>query len=175
MTKWKPTFESLLLLVCLLTLTGCDGSKRERNKAIAEAKKAKAELAKVKAILEQTQSERDELREYIDRISEERGNTQSKLAAVMQAQEKLQYQITEERDAAIAKAKDAQAMVERLREQLKEKVGEIRELEQWNEELQAAIQHLQNQIDQANQQLDEELYEEPNEQSEPNVIDVNDF
>lgn len=172
MTKWKPTFESLLLLVCLLTLTGCDGSKRERNKAIAEAKKAKAELAKVKAILEQTQSERDELREYIDKISEER---ESELASVMQTQEKLQYQITEERDAAIAKAKDAQAIVERLREQLKEKAVEIRELEQWNEELQAAIRHLQDQIDQANQQMDEESYEEPNEQPEPNVIDVNDF
>jgi len=172
MTKRKPTFESLLLLVCLLTLTGCDGSKRERNKAIAEAKKAKAELAKVKAILEQTQSERDELREYIDKISEER---ESGLASVMQTQEKLQYQITEERDAAIAKAKDAQAIVERLREQLKEKVVEIRELEQWNEELQAAIQNLQDQIDQANQKMDEELYEEPNEQSEPNVIDVNGF
>ena len=172
MTKRKPTFESLLLLVCLLTLTGCDGSKRERNKAIAEAKKAKAELAKVKAILEQTQSERDELREYIDKISEER---ESGLASVMQTQEKLQYQITEERDAAIAKAKDAQAIVERLREQLKEKVVEIRELEQWNEELQAAIQNLQDQIDQANQKMDEELYEEPNEQSEPNVIDVDSF
>jgi len=162
MKKGKLTIMFLVVLGCSLILAGCDGGEKEKDEAIAEAAEARANLAKAQVALAKTEKEKD--------------NLKSELAAVTQAQEELQYQVTEltvERDAAIAKAKDAQAIVEGLREQLREKTEEIRELEEWNKELQATIQELQGRSEQIDEQMGEELYEEPNEESNEGIADGN--
>ncbi len=176
MTKWKPTFEFLLLLVCLLSLTGCDGSKQERDKAVAEAEKAKAELARVEAIIEEIQSERDELKENLATISENWEKANSELVVVTQAHDDLLDQVNEltnERDSAILQAKDAKAQAERLGEQLKEKTEELRAYEEWVKELQATIKDLEGQIEEIDNQSIEQSAEEVSEQSndtrEPDV------
>jgi len=172
----KVVLNFLLLLVSLLTLAGCRDSADERDKAVAEAEKAKGELVKVKAILEETQSERDELKEGIAEVLEELESTRSELAAAIQAQPDLQKQaneLGEQGDAAIAKATETQAIVEKLRNQLREKEREIRELEEWNKELRLTIQELQSQLEQMHDQLGEVPYGEPNEQWEEEVSDEN--
>jgi len=176
MTKWKPTFEFLLLLVCLLALTGCDGSKQERDKAVEEAEKAKAELARVEAIIEEIQSERYELKENLATISENWEKANSELVVVTQAHDDLLDQVNEltnERDSAILQAKDAKAQAERLGEQLKEKTEELRAYEEWVKELQATIKDLEGQIEEIDNQSTEQSAEEVSEQSndtrEPDV------
>jgi len=168
MNEKKATAKFLCLLVCLVVLTGCDRSAEERNEALAEAEKAKAELAEVKILLSKAQRERDGLKEEMARISEEWEQDRSKLAAsVAQAEGELQEMVdrlTQERDIAIARAITAEASVKRLN-------NEIRELSEWNEELQVAIQQLQSQIEQMYDQPGEESYEEPNEQAEEEVSD----
>jgi tRNA/tmRNA/rRNA uracil-C5-methylase (TrmA/RlmC/RlmD family) len=148
MNDKKTTAKFLCLLVCLLLLTGCDRSAKERDKAIAEAEQAKAELARVETTLEETQSERDELKETIARISEELEKTKSELLAAMQTQEEPESQlneVTNQRDSAIEQVKNAKEQVETLSEQLKEKAKEIREYKQWVKELQATIEDLEDQ------------------------------
>ncbi|MHC4458252.1 MAG: SAM-dependent methyltransferase [Planctomycetota bacterium] len=163
MTKSKLTLKSLVLLACLLSLVGCDRLAKERNKAVEEAMEAKAALEKVKADLEETQSERDQLKEYVDNISENWENVLSELNIVRQNEENLQVQISElagERDAAIAEAKEAQVIIERLSEQLKNKSAEIIELQDWVAELQLTIQELQNQIGKIGEEFGTESYGE---------------
>ena len=148
MNERKATAKLLCLLVCLLTLAGCKDTAKESDKAIAGAEKAKAELARVKAVLEETQSERDQLKEDMAEVSGELENTKSELSAAIQAQEQRQAELdelTKQRDAAIAKVKETQATVEKLREQLKEKTAEIREYEGWVKELQATVKELEDQ------------------------------
>lgn len=170
MTKAKLILNLTTLLICLVVVNGCGHSAKERDKAVAEAKKAKAELAEVKALLSKAQRERDELKEEMAGISEEWEQDKSKLAAsVEQSEGELQDMVdrlTQERDIAIARAKTAEAAVKRLN-------NEVRELSEWNEELQAAIQRLQGQLEQMDEQADEELYGEPNEQLEQGFADEN--
>ena len=147
MNERKATAKFLCLLVCLLVLTGCDRSAKERDKAIAEAKKAKAELARVEALLEEIQSER-ELKENLAAVSENWGKANSELTAVTQAHDDLLDQInklTNERDTAVAEAEDFEAMVKKLTEQLQDKIKEVYEYEQWVKELQATIEDLEDQ------------------------------
>jgi len=142
MTKWKPTFEFLLLLICLLALVGCDKAAKERDKAVAEVEKAKTELAQVKAELEETQSERDELKENLATVSENWEKANSELTAVTQAHDDLLEQVnelTDERDSAIDQAKDPKATIE------KNKDGDISELVEWVKKLQATIEDLRGQ------------------------------
>ena len=131
----KATAKFLCLLVCLFVLTGCDRSAKDRDKAIAEAEQAKAELARVETALEETQSERDELKENLAAVSENWGKANSELTAVTQAHDDLLDQInklTNERDTAVAEAKDFEAMVKKLTEQLQDKIKEVYEYEQWS-------------------------------------------
>jgi len=103
-----------------------------------------------------------------DRIAGERDKAGSELAAVTASLEMLQNQVaqlTKQRSASLAEARNTQTTVQTLGEQLKEKEKEIKELEQWGGELQATIQVLEEQLEQAYQQLPEGSYEEPNEQA----------
>jgi predicted nucleic acid-binding Zn-ribbon protein len=170
MTKAKLIRNLTTLLICLVVVNGCGRSAKERDKAVAEAEKAKAELAEVKALLSKAQRERDGLKEEMARISEEWEQDRSKLAAsVVQTEDELQDMVdrlTQERDIAIARAKTAEASVKTLN-------NKIRELSEWNAELQVAIQQLQGQIEQMYEQAGEELYGEPNEQLEQEFADEN--
>jgi len=170
MTKAKLILNLTTLLICLVVVNGCGRSAKERGKAVAEAEKAKAELAEVKVLLSKAQRERDELKEEMAGISEEWEQDRSKLAAsVARAEGEFQDMVdrlTRERDIAIARAKTAEASVKGLN-------NKIRELSEWNEELQVAIQQLQGQIEQMYEQAGEELYGEPNEQLEQELADEN--
>jgi hypothetical protein len=57
---------------------------------------------------------------------------------------------------------------------LREKEREIRELEEWNKDLQLAVEQLQSQLEQTYDQPGEESYEEPNEQGEEEIFDETD-
>jgi len=162
----KVILKFLFLLLSLLLLAGCKESAKETDKAVAEAEKAKTESARVKAVLRQTQIERDELEKNIAEISAELENARSQFAAVMQTQEELQNQVNGliiQRDAALAKAREAQAMVEELTNQLNEKTKEIEELEVWSKEMMATLQQLQGQTEKTGEHATEKPHEEPNE------------
>jgi uncharacterized protein (DUF3084 family) len=102
MLRIKHAFEFPLLLTCLLALASCSGS----------------------AILQTTQSERDQLVEDLAQIAGERDKAESGLAAVTTSFQRLQSQVpqlTAQRDQALAQARTAQATVESLTTQLREK------------------------------------------------------
>jgi chromosome segregation ATPase len=142
MTRWEVTFRVLALLILLAAVAGCDRSGRERDKAAEEAARARAELQETQAFLERTESEKEELSQVLADISEDRKKTESELTALKQAYGELQSrlgQAVKERDAAMGQARSAQATVENLRNQLKEKEVEVHELEEWVKELQTAV------------------------------------
>ena len=72
------------------------------------------------------------------------------------------YELVAERNTAIAWARDVQATVEVLSNQLREKTSQLPELEQWSMELQATIEDLEGQIEEINRQSIEQLTEELN-------------
>jgi len=177
----KAATTLLYLLIYLLVLVGCDRSAKQRDKAIPETTETKAELEEIKAVLEQTRSERDKLKESMAESADVLEDTRLKLTNMMQIQEDLELQVvelTKQRDTAVNKLQDTQAMITTLRSQLGEKTTEIQKLTQWNSEWQAVVQELQSQIEQAAEPIVEQVIEEPNEVQdeqiqEEEVIDEN--
>ena len=188
MVQRSVIFKLMLVLVCLFALTGCDRSAKERDRSLAEAQKLRAELVKVRTALEEiqdetdklntnytitseeledAQAERDDLKESLAIISEELKSTKSKLAAAMQTKGDLEYQIAEltrQQNVSIAIEQEDLATVEKLSSQLEEKDNTIRELEQWNTELQITIEGLEGQI--------EEMYQLSMEQSTDEIWEI---
>jgi chromosome segregation ATPase len=165
MIRIKHALEFPLLLTCLLALASCSGGKEETDGAIMEAK---AELEKVNAILQTTQSERNQLIEDLAQIAGERDKAESELAVIAPSFQRLQSQVPQliaQRDQALAQARTAQATVESLTTQLSEREKELREYQQWSDELLATIKVLEEQLEQAAQQVPEETYEESGEEA----------
>ena len=163
MNKRKGTVKFLCLLVCLLVLTGCDRSAKERDKALAEAERAKAELARAEATLEEIQNERDELKDNLAIISENWEKANSELISITQAHDDLLNQIdelTNERNSAIGLSKDTKEQIERLSKQLQEKTKESQEYQEWVKELQVTIEDLELQIQELSEQPVEQLEDE---------------
>ena len=163
MNQEKETTRLMCLVVCLLVLAGCNRGAKDRDKAIAEAEQARAELARVETALEETRSERDGLKENIDEIYEELEEPKSKLLAAMQTQEKLENQLiklTNQRNSAIEQAKEAGVQVATLNKQLKERIKENQDYEEWVEELQENIRNLEGRIEEMEEQSIEQLDEE---------------
>ena len=78
--------------------------------------------------------------------NDESAQVKAELAAVIRDRDKLRKQVgelTKERDAAVAKAKTAQTTIQDLMNQLTEQMEEVSELQDLNEQLQAAIDGLQ--------------------------------
>jgi len=124
MTKWLFTLVFLTALGCSLVLAGCD--RGEEEKALAAA--ARAALAETQVALAQSEKEKN--------------NLKSELAAVIQDRDKLQEQVrelTEGRDEAVAKAKNAQTIIENLTNQLKAQMEKVGELQEQNKKLQVTI------------------------------------
>ena len=199
MMRYSVTLKLMPVLLCLFALAGCDRSAKERDRALAQAQKLRAELVKVQTALEEVQDERDELntnytitseeledaqaerdqlKESLAMITEVLQNSKSKLADAIQVKGDLEYQIaglTREQNTAIALEEEDRSMIERLTGQLEEKDDAIRELEQWNVELQATVQKLRNYIEQMEEQIEVEPQEEFEEQYEEEVYDQNDI
>ncbi|MHC4721919.1 MAG: hypothetical protein ACYS6I_04330 [Planctomycetota bacterium] len=195
----KKRIHLAVVLACFTILAGCDHSAEERDEALAEAQQLRDELEQVRTALEEiqyeadkirvdlnitseeledAQTERDQLKESSAIISEELQNTKSKLAAAMQTKGDLEYQIaglTRQQNATIAIGQEDQSVIESLTSQLEEKDSTINELEQLNIELQAAIEELQNYIQQMEEQVEEEYQEEYVEQYEEEAYDQNDI
>ena len=139
MTKSKKNLVvifSYILLCGLFSLTGCKNAAEEE--AVAEAETAKIELTKVKAELASMISKGKDLK--------------LKLAAVTEARDKLQGVaeqlggLTKERDSAIAKAIEAQGMVEKLKSQLTEQIQKVTGLQDQNQKLQEMIDALKSNL-----------------------------
>ena len=160
MNKRKVAINFLCLLVCLLVLTGCDRSAKERDKALAEAEKAKAKLVKIEAAFKKLQDVKDELDESFGIIYEKWEKASTELEAVTQAHNGLLVQIdelTNERDTAINQAKEFEEKVDRITPQLQEKSKENQEFQEWVKELQATIEDLESQFEESVEQLEEEV------------------
>ncbi|MHC4153211.1 MAG: methyltransferase domain-containing protein [Planctomycetota bacterium] len=184
MTRHSVILRLILVLLCLLTLAGCDRSAKERDEALAEVQKLRAELVKKRTALEEiqdendklrtnltitshnledAQTERDELKESLAIISEELEDSKSELATAMQACDKLYeqaYELATECDASIAWANEVQATIGELSNQLREKTSQLPGLEQWSMELQTTIEDLEGQIEEINWRSIEQLTEE---------------
>jgi formylglycine-generating enzyme required for sulfatase activity len=156
---------ALLALFCLLVLTGCKDA--ERAQAIADAEAARTTLAAVKtqlegvkAELETARRERDALKTKVSDLSALLESVKGKLAVVTQAHDKLQAaaaeqattlkdqltQVTRDRDSALAKAADAQGMLEKLKSQLQEQTQKVAALQEQNNRLQQSIDELKKRV-----------------------------
>lgn len=141
----------LLGLMCFsISITGCKDTGKEE--AVAEAAKTKIELAAIKDVLKKTEIERDELKANVAEISESLKAAQTKIdgllqdsSQVMDVKDKLAA-LTKDRDAAIAKATDAQTMIETLKGQLQEQILKVTGLEGQNQKLQGIIEQLKKQL-----------------------------
>lgn len=195
----KKRIYLAVVFVCFSLLAGCDRSAEERDRALEEAEEARSELAKTRTSLEEARdeidklsvnytitseeladahSERDKLKESLAVIAEELKSTKSKLAEALKTKDDLEYQITEltrQQNAAIVLEDEGQSMIDTLTGQLEERDSTIRELEQWNTELQATVQELQNYIEEIGGQVEEEFQEKSVEQFEGEVYDQNDI
>ena len=137
----------VILMVGLHALTGCKDTGK--GQAAPEA----AELARVKSLLEKTQNERDSLKAKVTEISESLKAAQSKIDTllkstdqVMNVEDKL-AKLAEEKDAALAKAKNAQTLTENLKSQLQERIKMVAGLEDKNKKLQDMIDELKKRLD----------------------------
>ena len=142
MTKPKKKLTIIFLSILLCSLFGLTGCKdTEKEKAVIEAAAAKAKLAKVKADLARIMSERDNLKLQLATVTEARDKPQAAVDQAINVKEQL-AELTKERDTAIAKAIDAQTMVERLKSQLQEQMQKVVAIEGQNKKLQEMIDEL---------------------------------
>jgi chromosome segregation ATPase len=150
----------LFALFYLVALAGCKDPEKERALADAEAAQTalaevRTELEAVKATLETTQKERDGLKAAVNDLSASLENLKTQLAAVTQVRDKLQVtagqvtalkdqlaQLAQEKDAALAKAADAQSLVEKLKGELQGQLQKLTGLQEQNTKLQQAINEL---------------------------------
>jgi len=163
----KLILKIFFLLICMLFLGGCKKTAQENDKTTAEAEKTKVELARLKSALKKTQIESNELNEGLSETLEEFEKIKSELSLATRTRDSLQNQVDEltmQRDEAVTRARNAQALADDLAGQLKEKTEEVKALEELNEELLTTIEKLQEQIEQASGRVTVEMHEEPNEQ-----------
>jgi len=173
MTKHKTISKLLLILIFSLVLSGCS-SKKEMNKAVAEAKIAKVELAKVKDVLENTHRQKKVLEEDIAKISEQCENIKLELADAIRNQENFQNEFNElaqQQDTATDQLKEAQITIQKLNEQLSQEKNKPKELQNFIVQLQATITQLRSQIEEMNKS--KQSYEESNEPSNEQIEDEN--
>jgi len=150
MIKSKQKLSIIFLAILTLgihTFTGCKDTDK------AKAPRETAELARVKSLLEVTQKERDSLKTKVAEISESLKAAQTQIdtlltstGQVMNIEDKL-IKLTEERDAAVTKAKDAQTLVENLKSQLQERIQKLTALQGQNKKLQDTIDELKKSLD----------------------------
>jgi DNA repair exonuclease SbcCD ATPase subunit len=142
--KQKLTIILLSLLLCsLFGLVGCRDAEKEN--AIAEAAAVKTDLAKVKADLVSIMAERDGLKLDLSAVTEARDKFQAMVGEIKGAKEQLAG-LAKERDTAIAKMKDAQSIVEKLKGQLAEQIQKITGIEGQNKKLQGIIDELKKNL-----------------------------
>jgi len=141
----------ILSLMCFsIGLNGCKDTGKEE--AVAEAAKAKTELAAIKEVLGKTEIERDELKARLAEISESFKAAQTKIDGLLQnssqatdIKDKI-AELTKDRDAAVAKATDAQTMIEKLKSQLQEQILKVTGLEGQNQKLMEVVEQLKKQL-----------------------------
>ena len=146
MTKSKKNLAVIflsILLCSLFSLAGCKDTEKEE--AVAEAAAAKTELTKIKANLASIMSERESLKLKLTTVTEARDKLQAMVGQVTNIKEQLAG-LTEEHDAAIVKATEAQSLVAKLKGQLAEQVKKATGLEDQNKNLQKMIDELKKKL-----------------------------
>ena len=145
--KKKVTIVFFATLLFLISLTiGC------KDTSSSDAVEAQAELTEVKSILEQTQKERDDLKAEVADITESLKSAETKVDDLLESRsqamdiENKLAELTKDRNAAIAKAADAQTLIENLKSQLQEQVLKVTGLEEQNQKLQDTIEELKKQL-----------------------------
>ena len=167
MSNGKRTINSLILLLFLSTLVGCDNTAEEEENVAAKAEEAQARSVEV-GNWEEPQSKKGNLEIEVAEISKQLETANAEAATILQLHADLKAQadqLVSERDAAIAEAEDAKAMAEKLTLQLREKNDEIRGYEELVKELVNTVTDLENAL--------AELAEQPTEQTDEEVADGN--
>ncbi|MBN1126835.1 MAG: hypothetical protein JXA82_17650 [Sedimentisphaerales bacterium] len=143
-SKKKLAITFLPILLCgLFSMTGCKDTAKENT--LAEAAETKKELLTVKADLAKITSERDNLKKELAAVKEIQDKLPAATDQVATVQKQLS-ELTKERDTALAKATDAQALVEKLKSQLQEQIQKVTGLEGQNKTLQEMIDQLKKQL-----------------------------
>lgn len=167
MSNGKHTINSLILLLFLSTLVGCDNTAEEEENAAAKAEEAQARSVEV-GDWEKTQSEKGHLEIEVAKISKQLETAKTETAAILQYYEESKAQmdsLVSERDAAVVEAMDAKAVAKELADQLKEKTEEISGYEELVKELVNTVIDLENAL--------AEMAEQPTEQTDEEVADGN--
>ena len=136
-----------ILILGLHVLTGCKDTGK------GQVAPETAELTRVKSRLEETQKERDSLKAKVSEISESLKEAQTKIDSLVKdagqvtdIEDKLAI-LAEEKNAALAKVKDAQTVVENLKSRLQEQIQKVTGLEGQNKKLQDMIDELKKSLD----------------------------
>ncbi len=169
MAKQRLAVTLLIIPACALLITGCGVDKSELEKAKAQAvkagvalAKAKTELANARSVL--TKAKRDlatahdentKLKTQIGDMAKMFEDVRTELQTAKRSGDKLQATgmkvaeleakvsvLTKDRDASVAKTKQAEATVVKLLDQLKEQAEEVAKLKEHNRKLQATIDQL---------------------------------
>jgi chromosome segregation ATPase len=143
------------LMLCIVSLAGCDDA--EKQQAMARAAAAEAELQETKTQLQTTQGERDELKTTVGDLSKSVQDFKSQLNIVTQLKDQVSA-INTEREAAISQLKDQVSTINKESEaaisQIKDQVSAI------NKEREAAMAKVvdaQAKIEKMTSQLQEQV------------------
>ena len=143
MKKSKKNLSIVFLAIFLFSLFGLAGCKDAKTEeALAAAQK---DLMRVKTELAKITSERNDLKLELTAAIEARDKLQAMVGETADIDDQLVV-LTKERDTAIAKATEAQGMVEKLKSQLAEQIKKVTGLEGQNKKLQEMIDELKKKL-----------------------------
>jgi len=108
---------ALLVLFCLLVLTGCKDAEKE--KALADAEAARTALAQVNAKFEEVTAELESVKTRLAAVTEARDKLQTAAEQVTTLKDQL-AKLTQDRDSALAKAAALQEQNKRLQQLIDE-------------------------------------------------------
>lgn len=150
---------AIIFLAAVWILAGMTGCKKTDGAGSPAAASANAEMSRMESLLEQTRTERDELKAKVSEVTASLKSAQTKMEELMQnssqtmaVKDKLDA-LAKERDAALAKASEAQAMIDTLKGQVQEQLQKLTGLEGQNQKLQDTIEQLKKQLSSGNMNM----------------------
>ena len=140
MTIPRIVFNVITVLLCVLVLSGCDNSEKE--KALAQAAEAKASLLKIKTELIRTKAERDSIRDRLNETIEARDELAQQLKELNEDYDEVITE-TDTADEELGKSREA---IQILMSQMLEQTKKLNQLENQNSGLKATIEQLQTEL-----------------------------
>ena len=145
--NWK-TLECVGLVLCVLFLAGCSGGDDESEAAAEEVEQLRIEVANLKGLVAKLRAERDELNAVLGEAADKMATFTRQFEALVKERDELQMKVgklSQTHDNAVLQAQETQRANENLQKQLREKMDEAQELQNYNRELNITVERLQNQ------------------------------